>query len=241
MKRFLLFSVLIAFLFGMLLQQAVAVSPVGKTATKWGEIKSSNASIASVKLAPPPFSCVRLDVYFIPQVPPGNWSNTKNCGQASVLNCVCYLRRVCMSYTAITGENKWLANAFNEPRYLDPNGYFTGGNKIGRLEMLARNYWCYRNSAATTNYSSNIDALYNELWNKHPVVVEVMTNMASSTANGDTYHFMVLVGMSIGTSDFNSYVWVNDVGKTNGKDRRYTLEQFKKSWATSNNHCVFIR
>ena len=78
--------------------------------------------------------------------------------------------------------------------------------------------------------------LYNELKAGRPIVVEVITDMAPAPVpGGSTYHFMVLVGMD------SNYVWVNDVGKSQGKDACYSLQQFTKSWATSNNHCVFIR
>jgi len=216
----------------------------GSASTTWGNIKIG-ADFA--KLAPPLNFYTRLVVPFFPQVSPDSpitdWKLSMNCGQASVLNCVGYLKRVCYPYPAIViaDENKWLAKTYNEPRYLNKYGYFTGGDKIVRLEGLARNYWGLKNSVATTNYCASIDALYNELKVGRPVVVEVMTNMVSAPDDNNTYHFMVLVGLSIGTNDTNSYVWVNDVGKTAGKSIKYTLQQFKKSWATSGNHCVFIR
>ncbi len=159
-----------------------------------------------------------------------------NCGQASVLNCVGYLKRACFPSSVITEENKWLAKTYDEPRYLNTYGYYTGGDKVYRLEALSHDYWGYKNSVAVC---STVDALYNELKTGRPVVVEVMTNMATTTIGDDIPHFMALVGMD------SNYVWVNDVGKPignpRGKDACYSLEQFKKSWAILANDCVFIR
>lgn len=210
--------------------------------TTWGNIKTGNDSTASAKLAPPVGSCVKLDVIHMPQVPPGtDWNSSKNCGQTSVLMCVDYLKRMCFASSAITAENKWLACATGDKRYLDVYGYFTGGTRIGLLGDLARNYWGYKNSVATTNFCVGIDGLYNELKAGRPIVVEVINNMYPAPISASTYHFMVLTGMSIGSNDTNSYVWVNDPAKTQGKDNKYSLQQFKKSWANLNNQCVFIR
>lgn len=145
-----------------------------------------------------------------------------NCGQASVLTCVGYAKRVCYPYPGplITKENEWLAkntNAKDGPKYLNPNGYVTGGSRISYLEDLARNYWGFKNSVAIKgNSCGTIDALCNELMAGRPVVVEVITNMApapSPPPNKQLYHFMVLVGMRISANDADSCVWVNDVGK----------------------------
>ena len=38
-------------------------------------------------------------------------------------------------------------------------------------------------------------------------------------------HFMVLAGMD------NDFVFVNDPGKTKGKDNKYTIVQFEKAWS----------
>lgn len=179
-------------------------------------------------LAAPSFPKIKLDVPFIPQVPPGEWSNTKNCGQAAVLNSVGYLRRQCMTPVNITYENNWLANAYGDSRYRNPNGWYTD---VYKLENLAKNYWGYYNSRATT---SNLDGLYSELKACRSVVVAVRLQM-STTPTPTNGHFMVLVGMD------SSYVWVNDVGKTYGKNNSYPLWQFEASWKTQNNSCVFIR
>ncbi|MFQ6042993.1 MAG: C39 family peptidase [Candidatus Poribacteria bacterium] len=177
--------------------------------------------------APGSYSKVKLDVPFIPQVSPGNWSNTKNCGQASVLNVVGYLRRQCMASFNITYENDWLAKTYNEPRYKDPNGWYTNTTK---LVNLAQNYWGYWNSVAG---NGTLDIVYAELKANRPVVVAVRLNM--STNPQTLGHFMALVGMD------NSTVWMNDVGRSQGKDRAFPLSQFQKSWATQGNAYISIK
>ncbi|MDD5750682.1 MAG: C39 family peptidase, partial [Candidatus Pacebacteria bacterium] len=183
-----------------------ALGPDEGALTTWANIKANG----SAKLAPPVGSYTKLVVPFYPQVPPGDWGNTMNCGQASVLICVGYAKRVCYPYPGplITKENEWLAKTYKDSRYLDPNGYYTGGSRISYLEALARDYWGFKNSKATTNSCSSIDVLYSELKADRPVVVEVMTGMASKKTDGVDYHFMVLVGIKIGADDANSYVWV---------------------------------
>lgn len=207
--------------------KADALSPTGKNTITWAGIKTGKTFAVSAKLAPAQFPKVKLNVYFIPQVPPGDWPNTKNCGQASVLNCVGYLKRACFPSSAITDENKWLANATGDKRYLDPNGWETS---TSQLSNLAKSFWGYKSSIATT---STTDGLYNELKADRPVVVAVRIIMSSDPKVKG--HFMALVGMD------SNYVWVNDVGKSQGKDWCYSLQQFKNSWATQGNACVFIR
>lgn len=177
--------------------------------------------------APGSYPKVKLDVPFIPQVPPGDWSNTKNCGQASVLNVVGYLRRQCMASFNITYENDWLAKTYNDSRYKDQNGYYTD---TAKLVNLAQNYWGYRNSVSG---NGTLDKVYAELKCNRPVVVAVRLNMSSDL--GTLGHFMVLVGMD------NSTVWMNDVGKSQGKDRAFPLSQFQASWATQGNAYVNIK
>lgn len=218
------------------------LSSDGSTSTTWGNIKTGNDSVTSVKFAPPIGSCVKLNVPHMPQVPPGtDWNSSMNCGQTSVLMCVGYLKQMSFPSSAITDENKWLAKTYNDLKYLNVYGYFTGGNRISYLENLARNYWGYKKSMATTNFCVGTDELYLELRANHPVVVEVINDMFSAPTSSKKYHFMVLVGMSIGTTDANSYVWVNDPAKTKGNNNQYSLKDFKKSWANLSNQCVFIR
>jgi len=197
--------------------------------TTWGNIKTgTGVNSDSAKLAPPVGSYTKLVVPFYPQVsldsPPGDWKLSMNCGQASVLTCVGYAKRVYYPYPApiIVKENEWLAkntNTKDGPKYLNKYGYFTGGGRISYLEDLARNYWGFKNSVAIKgNSCGTIDALYNELTAGRPVIVEVITNMApAAVEGGDTYHFMVLVGMRIRANNVCSDVWVNDVGKPNGR------------------------
>ena len=177
--------------------------------------------------APGSYPKVKLDVPFIPQVPPGDWSNTKNCGQASVLNVVGYLRRQCMASFNITYENDWLAKMYNNSRYKDQNGWYTN---TAKLVNLAKKYWGYRNSTAG---NGTLDTVYAELKANRPVVVAVRLNMSSNP--GTLGHFMVITGMD------NSTVWVNDVGKSRGKDRSFPLSQFQASWATQGNAYVSIK
>lgn len=176
-----------------------------------------------------PGAKVKLEVPFLPQKPPGDWERTKNCGQAAIVNCANYLNQKCYSSSQITEENKWLAKAYNDNRYLDPNGWITN---TSQLANLARGFWGFRGSVATR---STIDGLYNEL-RCRPVVVGVRLRMAT-TATSTNGHFMVLVGMG------SANVWVNDVGRSQeyGKDVVYPLSQFTQSWATQGNACVFVR
>jgi hypothetical protein len=183
--------------------------------------------MGQVLKAPGSYPKVKLDVFFIPQVPPGDWSNTKNCGQASVLNTVGYLKRACMASSNITDENNWLAKTYSDPRYNDPNGWYTDTTKLANL---AKNYWGYRNSAAG---NGTLDTVYAELKANRPVVVAVRLNM--STDQKTLGHFMALVGMD------NSTAWFNDVGKSQGKDRAFPLSQFQASWATQGNAYVSIK
>lgn len=184
-----------------------------------------NSESESISAAPSFPQEIRLNVPFLAQVPPGDWPNTKNCGQASLVNCAAYLWRICPTSIYITYANQWLAVIYNDKRFLDPNGYTAS---IDQLANLARSYFGFCNSKSA---HPTLQDLYNELKVGRPVVVLVRVDMDTTKIG----HFMALVGMS------SSYVWLNDVGKTNGKDKCFSMGQFESSWKSNNNACVFVR
>ncbi|MCX6784517.1 MAG: hypothetical protein NTV81_01090, partial [Candidatus Komeilibacteria bacterium] len=70
-----------------------------------------------------PQRCFSLNVPFIKQAdPPGEWANTKNCGQACAVMLAGYFNRAAVTPARITAQNTWLANYTHDQRYNQANG-----------------------------------------------------------------------------------------------------------------------
>ncbi|MDP2659887.1 MAG: C39 family peptidase [Dehalococcoidia bacterium] len=195
----------------------------------WGQVKAQAQSSSEEPQAAGKYATVaiRLNVPFIHQLAAGgDWTNTKNCGQASVLNVVGYLRGQSMAAWNITRENEWLYQITRNSGYHTPNGWYTDVNMLARM---GREFWGFQRSRAGANGS--LGMLTQELVAGHPVIVAVRLNMATSGLG----HFMVLTGAD------QNYVWVNDVGRTYGKDLRFSVGQFLSSWKTQNYSFAVIK
>jgi hypothetical protein len=160
---------------------------------------------------------ILLNVPFLPQVPPGDWKNTKNCGQDSVLMVMAFLKKFQPYSQLITDEDSWLAWYTGNSVFKNPNGAPTN---TSLLASLTKGYWSY--STVYTGSNGTKDLLYNSLKQGKPVVVAVKIDMGTTTAN----HFMVLIGLS------DSTVIVNDPGHTYGGGVQYSYSQFDASWKT---------
>lgn len=168
---------------------------------------------------------VQLQVTFIPQVPPGNWNDTRNCGQTSALMDFCYYNKTAPTVDGISNIDDWLQGKFGHPTR-NYNGSYTD---ISILEILAREYGGFPDSHKYGNW--NLQQLRNELSAGYPIIVATHTHMDARHGLG---HFMLLVGMN----DHN--VYINDPGLTHGGNNHYPIDQFARSWAAQSNSCVTI-
>lgn len=170
-----------------------------------------------------------LSVPFTPQVPPGDWSNTKNCGQTSsamVFGYYGFYNYTSPNYDDITSIDTWLASHYNDNRYLDPNGYYTSTTM---LTELAKSYGGFSQSYYGQNWT--IDQLKTQIQAGHPVIVAVYTNMNTSSYK----HFMVLRGVRLDSGGNVIQVIVNDPGHSlasgMGENYTYDVATFMNAWS----------
>lgn len=167
---------------------------------------------------------------WLPQVPPGDWTNTVNCGPASLL----------MAISSLTGSpaSPGKQDIIDLITWMDENVDSYGGvgtnynGSITTTEMLtsvANNHFSFE---ARRMVHGTLEDLYDQLVAGRPVIVATYTqgtNNAPSDVmvSGGAGHFMLLVGMS------GTHVFLHDPGRsaaTNGKNRNYTIESFLKNW-----------
>ena len=167
-----------------------------------------------------PNASFSINAPWIPQVPPGDWNNTKNCGQTCAAMIGGYYHNYCPGSSMITAENSWLRNYTGDTRYLNANGWYTGS---GTLPPLIRSYHAL---SVNVYYGNQPDDVVMEGYRGRPVIVAVKTRMGSSTG---VPHYMVFVGFSY------PYMYFHDPGRStpeNGRFVRYTISQFYASWST---------
>lgn len=167
----------------------------------------------------------QLDVPFIRQAnPPGNWNNTRNCGQTSSLMVYCYYNGSTPTVQGIMDIDDWLFDHYGDP-VNDYNGSYTDTEQ---LETMAREYGGFQDSNRHTHWS--FSQLENEIENNNPVIVAVKTRMQPNGA----LHFMVLIGIR------GDSVIVNDPGLTFGGANEYSISDFLNVWKDQGCACVTI-
>lgn len=195
-----------------------------------GQPPLPNQPVHGVAQSYPNFSFY-LNVPWLPQVPPGSWSGTKNCGQACGVMLGGYFNHGAVAPWVITAENTFLANRFNDPRYNNANGWytnFTGRNALGVLlrEFHDLNYTVY--------YGRAPDDVVNEMLHGRPVICGVMIKNGRLVSSGGIAHWVLGVG-------WDGCIFLHDPGTTQGRFIRYTVGAFDASWATQGRIYVPIR
>ncbi|MFA7245510.1 MAG: C39 family peptidase [Candidatus Magasanikbacteria bacterium] len=169
-----------------------------------------------------------LNVPFISQYPPGtSWNFTLNCGPTSYLMLESYYTNKKLEIQSIKDIDDWLYTNYNRP-INNYNGYYTD---TADLKILATEYGDFTDEDVIKTRS--LDDIKEAVNNNFPVIVAVYTNMMAykNRSNG---HFMVLTGITDDT------VYVNDPGKTYGKNMSYSLEQFLYAWSLQNNAALIF-
>ena len=177
-----------------------------------------------------------LDVPWIPQVPPGTWLKTMNCGQASSLMIFDYYKKTrppdatSDAPCRIWQINYWLDYRYPAKGYMNPSG--NGKGTWRELPVLSKDFGGFEDSSRHRGFT--LDDLRNELSQGYPVIVGVFTDMAET---GGASHWMVLTGID------DTYVYVNDPGHSweSGKGKYYyAINKFENCWARQGNTAVTI-
>jgi len=164
---------------------------------------------------------ILLDVPCLPQVPPGDWSRTRNCGVASAAMIRAYYFGTMPTKEDIMRADEWLNVRFGVPI----NGY--NGDYTNVFQIRA---WLEAEGVPTRIGMGNFEVLQRLLEEGKPVLVAVYSDMSPRGAK----HAMVLVGMD------GSSVYVHDPGKINGANNRYPVSQFLSVWSLQNNWYLTI-
>ncbi len=169
-----------------------------------------------------------LPVPWLPQVPPGDWANTKNCGQACALMVHAYFNWYCPGPSGITNANRWLASRFGDSRYLSSNGWYTNFSGRNVLGVLIVEYF---RKAYLVRYGSSYDDISQilaEIQNGKPVIVGVMISGGRLVSSGGIAHWSLAVGYDQGTGE----IILNDPGTNSGNKVHYKFATFDASWRT---------
>ncbi len=184
---------------------------------------------------------INLPVPFTAQVPPGDWFNSMNCGQTSAAMIFAYYGfydHTPAAPTDITAINKWLAQAYNDQRFLDGNGYYT---TTDRIAYLARNYAHFSNSYADESDDWTPDRIKQEIQAGRPVIVATYLNMDLTKP---AEHLMVVRGVKLDANGNVIQVIVNDPGRSlangHGNNYVYDVATFETVWARNNKAIVVI-
>jgi hypothetical protein len=122
----------------------------------------------------------------------------------------------------ITDENHYLANRFNDPRYNDPNGWYTNFTGQNRLGTMLTEYHALRYSVY---HGNGPDDVVMEMTHSRPVICGVMINQGRLVDHGGQAHWVLAVG-------WDGRIFLHDPGTKSGRYIWYSLGDFERSWAT---------
>jgi hypothetical protein len=157
-------------------------------------------------------------VPWMPQVPPGDWANTKNCGQACCAMLGAWFNHTSLNADVIRAENRYL-------KY--PDAWIENGNPDGTgaytLQSLLLGYHQLRSTISTGMSAADV---VNQVVQNRPVMVAVRTRMSTTGAP----HWMICTGWD------TKYMYFNDPGRSfmssdfTAGSYRCTPAVFEASW-----------
>ncbi len=170
-----------------------------------------------------------LPVPFIAQVPPGNWSRTKNCGQTSVLMVMSFHQGKSPSVAGIQNIDDWLYKKYRDPvdQY---NGSYT---TTAKLAAIAKEFGGFIDSYKTNGWK--LKTLREKIDQGQPVIVAIIAKHLSNRGyDWGGGHFVVVKGYT------NSHFIVHDPGTTKGANKYYSNSEFQKAFAAQNGAVVVV-
>lgn len=161
-----------------------------------------------------------LYVPFLPQVPPGDWGGTRNCGQACAVMLGGYFNNGAVASWVIDSENDWM-------KCDKPNGCYTSSSSLANL------LWGFHRLSCRTYYGRTVDDVLNEVVNNgNPTIVGVRISGGRLTSDPKkgTAHW----ALAVGYDGYRNEIILNDPGTTSGRNIHYSVSAFDASWATQN-------
>ncbi|PIY92623.1 MAG: hypothetical protein COY70_02230, partial [Candidatus Magasanikbacteria bacterium CG_4_10_14_0_8_um_filter_42_12] len=125
----------------------------------------------------------------------------------------------------------WIENIFGD----SVRNYSGNYTNVDMLKRVALEYGNFIEDQVDIYREGSASFLKENLELGNPIIVAVYTNMLLKGERKDRLHFMVLTGMD------DEYVYVNDPGKTLGKNNQYTIEQFKLAWSKNNYASIIFK
>lgn len=168
---------------------------------------------------------IAIEVPFKTQVPPGIWTETKNCGQASSLMVFCYYLKTIPTEQGIRDIDDWFYENYGDP-INNYNGWFT---KRHKLEALSRDYALFWNSYTDNGWS--LDDIKHKIAEGLPVIVAVAGVLDGQYWENNEWHIIAkdysATGhwlVAKGYSD--THVICNDPGTIYGHNIHYSIDSF---------------
>lgn len=170
-----------------------------------------------------------LPVAFIPQVPPGEWANTNNCGQACALMAMSYHNGTEPTEQGIKDIDDWLFQKYDDP-INDYNGSVTDTVK---LEALVKEFGGFGKSYRDHDWS--LTDLKTEIDNGLPVIAAVTASYLSNRGyNYSGGHFVLAVGYT------ETHIVCNDPGTNSGWAKHYLNSEFSEALSSQNGSVVVV-
>jgi hypothetical protein len=186
--------------------------------------RSRSSSDDDVRLSKP----IMLDVPFITQYPPGTgWDSTNNCGQTSFLMVSSYYKKTKPQADDIKKIDDWLFENLHQ----DVNDYNGSGTMLTDIKILAEKYGGF---GAEYNNPYDYKSVVRDLRKKSPVIVSVLYP-APGNPEIKIFHAFVIVGVD------RDGIYVNDPAMINGKNFRYSNDDFLGIWKASMMEALTIR
>ncbi|MEI6156956.1 MAG: papain-like cysteine protease family protein [Atribacterota bacterium] len=216
-------SLLLLTIFGLLLAVYVSgCATLGDSQDPLSGLSVPSSSVSLGNFVERSDTKILLDVPFLPQVAPGNWSNTRNCGQTSAVMIRAYYQGTEPTSSDIIAADQWLAANY---------GISLNGGNSDWTNCFQIRGWLESENVPVKVGMGNLDRLRSFLREGKPVLVAVYSGM---NPNGGAKHAMVAVGIDA------TSVYVNDPGKVNGANNTYSIAQFVSAWQAQGNWYVAL-
>ncbi len=170
---------------------------------------------------------ILIDVPFVSQYPPGtSWKDTKNCCQTSYIMLKSFYECLKPSKDDIKSIDDWIYKNMKKP----VNNYNGTPLFLRELKDVAAKH-------------GNFKVKYQEYCTYKKVIRSLTKNIPVITSvyypsPGDPdkkiHHALVIVGID------NDFVWVNDPGRTYGKNVKYPIADFTSYWGMCRREALII-